>query len=71
MFRCERCGSDYNALYAATLENCPRCQVRDRTAAPLTFKAFRLAEVERVRSAPLAATRVNPAAPDQRVPAAG
>jgi predicted nucleic acid-binding Zn-ribbon protein len=71
MFRCERCGSNYNALYAATLENCPRCQVRDRAAAPLTFKAFRLNEVERVRSAPLEATRVEPAAPGEGVPAAG
>jgi hypothetical protein len=42
MVRCERCGSRYSAMYAATFENCPRCQVRDRTAAPLTFKAFNL-----------------------------
>ena len=40
MFRCERCGSRYSALHAATMENCPRCMVRDRTASPLTFKAF-------------------------------
>jgi DNA-directed RNA polymerase subunit RPC12/RpoP len=71
MFRCERCGSNYNALYAAPLENCPRCQIRDRTAAPLTFKAFRLTEVERVRSAPLEATRVKPVTPGERVSAAG
>ena len=40
MFRCERCGSRYSAMHAATMENCPRCMVRDRTTAPLTFKAF-------------------------------
>jgi hypothetical protein len=40
MFSCERCGSRYNAMHAAALENCPRCQVRDQIAAPLTFKAF-------------------------------
>jgi predicted nucleic acid-binding Zn-ribbon protein len=40
MFRCERCGSRYSAMHAATMENCPRCMVRDRTASPLTFKAF-------------------------------
>jgi hypothetical protein len=42
MFRCERCGSRYSALHAAAMENCPRCMVRDRTASPLTFKAFQL-----------------------------
>lgn len=50
MFQCERCGSRYSAMHAATIENCPRCQARDRTTAPLTFKAFRLpdpAEIER------------------------
>ena len=57
MFRCERCGSNYNALYAAALENCPRCQIRDRTAAPLTFKAFRLPESEGARKAPLVLRR--------------
>lgn len=42
MFHCERCGSRYSAMHAATIENCPRCLARDRAAAPLTFKAFRL-----------------------------
>lgn len=42
MFMCERCGSGYSAMHAATIENCPRCLARDRTASPLTFKAFRL-----------------------------
>ena len=40
MFYCERCGSRYSAMHAATIENCPRCLVRDRTAAQLAFKAF-------------------------------
>lgn len=40
MFSCERCGSRYSAVHAAALENCPRCQVRDRISAPLTFRAF-------------------------------
>ena len=42
MFRCERCGSRYSAVHATALENCPRCQIRDRVSAPLTFKVFRL-----------------------------
>jgi len=72
MFRCERCGSNYNALYAATLENCPRCQIRDRTTAPLAFKAFRLPDSERVRSAPLEAARRRDLVPsDERIPTAG
>jgi predicted nucleic acid-binding Zn-ribbon protein len=40
MFHCERCGSRYSAMHAATMENCPRCLIRDRTAAQLAFKAF-------------------------------
>jgi hypothetical protein len=42
MFMCERCGSRYSAMHAATIENCPRCLARDRITSPLTFKAFRL-----------------------------
>ncbi len=42
MFQCERCGSRYSEVHAAALENCPRCQNRDRVSAPLTFKLFRL-----------------------------
>ncbi|MET0304933.1 MAG: hypothetical protein ABW196_01740 [Solirubrobacterales bacterium] len=42
MFQCDECGSRYSATHAATIENCPRCLARDRTVAPLTFKAFRL-----------------------------
>lgn len=44
MFKCERCGSSYSAMHAAALQNCPRCQIRDKVAAPLTFKAFTLPE---------------------------
>lgn len=42
MFKCDRCGSGYSAMHAAAIENCPRCMMRDRTASPLTFKAFEL-----------------------------
>jgi hypothetical protein len=42
MFTCERCGSRYSEMHATALENCPRCQIRDRVSAPLTFKLFRL-----------------------------
>jgi DNA-directed RNA polymerase subunit RPC12/RpoP len=42
MFICEKCGSRYSAMHAATMENCPRCMIRDRTSSPLTFKAFHL-----------------------------
>jgi hypothetical protein len=40
MFKCERCGSSFNPLRAATLGFCPRCQGRDGVAAPLSFKLF-------------------------------
>lgn len=42
MFRCERCGSSYNPLRSAGIENCPRCLMRDRIESPLAFKAFEL-----------------------------
>lgn len=42
MLRCERCGSSYSPLRSIGVENCPRCQARDRKAVPLTFKAFEL-----------------------------
>lgn len=42
MFTCDRCGSRYSEVHATALENCPRCQIRDRVSAPLTFKMFRL-----------------------------
>jgi predicted nucleic acid-binding Zn-ribbon protein len=51
MFICERCGSRYSAMHAAAMENCPRCMVRNHTAAPLTFKAFRLPPSVEAKSA--------------------
>lgn len=62
MFRCERCGSRYSAMHAATMENCPRCMVRDRTASPLTFKAFQqLPDQSEVDSGPRAGYPVSAA----------
>jgi len=40
MFNCERCGSSYNGARAIGLENCPRCQLRDKVAVPLKFELF-------------------------------
>jgi predicted nucleic acid-binding Zn-ribbon protein len=42
MFRCERCGSSYSSAHAVGIENCPRCLLRDRAVAPLSFKVFDL-----------------------------
>lgn len=61
MFSCERCGSRYSAMHAATLENCPRCQIRDRISAPLAFKAFESSDLPKrsalkPRSLPLKAS---------------
>jgi hypothetical protein len=44
MFMCERCGSRYSPRHAAALENCPRCQIRERVSSPLYFKVFSLPE---------------------------
>jgi hypothetical protein len=44
VFRCERCGSSYSAMHAVALQNCPRCQIRDKVAAPLAFTVFTLPE---------------------------
>ena len=61
MFSCDRCGSRYNAMHAATLENCPRCQIRDWISAPLAFRAFESSDFPegaslKPRSLPLTAT---------------
>ncbi len=53
MFRCERCGSSYSATHAVTLENCPRCQVRDKVSEPLAFKAFTLPGEAKPAAAPV------------------
>ena len=42
MFTCERCGSSYSSMHAVGIENCPRCLLKDRTAAPLSLKVFTL-----------------------------
>lgn len=44
MFKCERCGSSYSSAHVVGIENCPRCMLRDRAVAPLSFKAFDLPE---------------------------
>lgn len=31
-------------MHAVALQHCPRCQIRDKVSAPLTFKAFTLPE---------------------------
>jgi hypothetical protein len=46
MFNCERCGSSFSPLRAATLGSCPRCQGRDGVAVPLSFKLFAAEPVE-------------------------
>ena len=40
MFKCDRCGSRYSSMHAATIENCPRCLVRERVSSPLALKLF-------------------------------
>ncbi len=58
MFRCERCGSRYNAMHAVAIENCPRCQIRDRTTAPLVFKPFQAPQSPPVTAEQLPSTAV-------------
>ncbi len=55
MFRCENCGSSYSAMHAMAIENCPRCQVRDRVTSPLVFKPFEFPRETKakLRSVPL------------------
>lgn len=45
MFKCERCGSGYNANYIG-VESCPRCLLLDRVQAPLAFKMFKINDTE-------------------------
>ena len=40
MFRCERCGTGFNATVAAALEGCPRCRTRDGVSAEVSFRLF-------------------------------
>lgn len=46
MFKCERCGSSYSSAHAVGIENCPRCLLRDRAVAPLSFKVFDLPQTK-------------------------
>ncbi len=46
MFRCDRCGSRFNPLRAAAMENCPRCRIRDEIWTPLTFAPFSRGSME-------------------------
>lgn len=41
MFKCERCGSGYNANHIG-VENCPRCLLLDRVQSPLSFQMFKI-----------------------------
>lgn len=52
MFQCERCGSRYSAVHAATMENCPRCQIRDRVSTPLTMTRLAFAEHREAEALP-------------------
>jgi hypothetical protein len=42
MFKCERCGSRFNAMHAAAIEHCPRCRIRDGIEAPLSFSPLEI-----------------------------
>lgn len=39
MFRCERCGTGFNATVASVSESCPRCRAQG-VAARLSFRLF-------------------------------
>jgi hypothetical protein len=48
MFRCENCGTGYNATVVSVLETCPRCKAGG-TEAKLSFRLF---ELDRASSEP-------------------
>lgn len=50
-------------MHAAAIENCPRCQARDRTSAPLTFKAFQFPD--RAETKPVAVDQTTTEAPTE------
>jgi hypothetical protein len=54
MFKCERCGSSYSSAHAVGIENCPRCLLRDRAVAPLSFKVFDLPQAKERPASPSA-----------------
>jgi hypothetical protein len=43
MFRCENCGTGFNATVASVSETCPRCKANG-TEARLTFRLFEAAD---------------------------
>jgi uncharacterized OB-fold protein len=68
MFNCERCGSSFNPLRAASVEFCPRCQARDGVASPLSFKLFSATPAKETEPASVASKElVEPAATDHRL----
>jgi hypothetical protein len=40
MVHCERCGSSFSPIRAATIEYCPRCLLSDDLAVPLIVSLF-------------------------------
>lgn len=62
MFTCERCGSSYSASHIG-VEHCPRCQLRDRVQAPLSFKVFKLPNTREIMTPPQAAAPPQPLQP--------
>jgi hypothetical protein len=69
MFNCERCGSSFSPMRAATLGSCPRCQAREGIASPLSFKLFEASPVanEAGAASVVADDLVEPAATDHRL----
>jgi len=59
MFTCERCGSSYSASHIG-VEHCPRCQLRDRVQAPLSFKVFKLPDTRAAMMSPPQAAAQQP-----------
>lgn len=69
MFTCERCGSSYGAGHIG-VEDCPRCRLRDRVQAPLSFKVFKLPDPREAGMTPPQAARQRPPQPAPAAPAA-
>ena len=40
MFRCDRCGSEFNPIRVPPTETCPRCRAREGATVQLTFAPF-------------------------------
>jgi hypothetical protein len=64
MVHCERCKSRFHSARALTIENCPRCLLRDDVAAPLVPEATETPrldmDVAQPDSAPLAVEPLDP-----------